>query len=375
VGLTAPPPRPRTIGERWLVEALLVAFCAASIVLMLTWEGWEALPFHFVYVSVSIVYGIRMWRWQRGVAAIGLVALSTGLATVLAVVRGSESAPELLEVPMMSLMFLAMVFHVNTRHQAAEEVARIADEQARLLERERQLFANASHELMTPLTVVRGELELLGRRGTPDPEELEQTRRIVLDEVRRGEALVADLLAIGRLDVGVTSPRRTVDAEAFLSALAERWTRSERRDWVLDLQARGTIALAADDVTRAVDNLLDNAVRHTPEGALVALRSWAEDGLMTIEVEDHGEGIPDDQLPRVFERFYHGGLTGGSQHGTGLGLSIVKQVVDAHGGDVQITSRAGLGTRVRIELPGLETGPAVGVERSAHLPSGAATGQ
>ena len=104
----AAPARPRPIGERWLVEALLVAFCAASIVLMLTWKRWEALPFHFVYVSVSIVYGIRMWRWQRGVAAIVLVALSTGLATMLAVVRGSEDAPELLEVPMMSLIFLAM---------------------------------------------------------------------------------------------------------------------------------------------------------------------------------------------------------------------------------------------------------------------------
>ena len=162
-------------------------FCIANLVWMAAAHGWEALPVHFIFVSVSIVYGLRMWNALNSVLALFAVVAPIFVLTLRAIEMGSESQAELAEIPLMSLIFLVMVWHVRERQL--------------VVERGRALFDNASHELLTPLTIARGELELLGRNGNvPTMEELLQTRQVVLEELQRSEVLASGLLALSRLD-------------------------------------------------------------------------------------------------------------------------------------------------------------------------------
>ena len=167
-------------------------FCIVNLVWMATAHGWEALPVHFIFVSVSIVYGLRMWNALNSVLALFAVVAPIFVLTLRAIEMGSESQAEVAEIPLMSLIFLVMVWHVRERQL--------------VVERGRALFDNASHELLTPLTIARGELELLGRNGNvPTMEELLQTRQVVLEELQRSEVLASGLLALSRLD-GAHSP-------------------------------------------------------------------------------------------------------------------------------------------------------------------------
>jgi hypothetical protein len=109
----------RYFQHAWLPEATLVASCVVWLALMLAWKEWEALPFHFIYISVSVVYGLRMWHVRTAAIAIALVALTTGALTLIAVERGTEGPAELVEVPLMSLLYLTMVLHVSIRLRAA----------------------------------------------------------------------------------------------------------------------------------------------------------------------------------------------------------------------------------------------------------------
>ena len=138
--------------RRFLPELGLTVFCIANLVWMAIAHGWEALPVHFIFVSVSIVYGLRMWNALNSVLALFAVVAPIFVLTLRAIEMGSESQAELAEIPLMSLIFLVMVWHVRERQL--------------VVERGRALFDNASHELLTPLTIARGELELLGATGT-----------------------------------------------------------------------------------------------------------------------------------------------------------------------------------------------------------------
>jgi signal transduction histidine kinase len=314
---------------------------------METWESWEALPFHFIYIGVGVVYGLRMWRVRAAVLAITLVALSTGALTLIAVNRGTEGAAELAEVPLMSLIYLTMVLHVNSRQRAARLVEQ-------LLDHERRLHAYATHELMTPLTVARGEIELLDRKRVARPDDVARTHRVVLDELRRSEKLVSDLLLAARITVG-TPTLELVNAEDIVLDAAERWDARTPAGVVVDAVACGTIHVARDDLMRALDNLLTNAARHSDAEDVIHISSHGRGGALELRVEDTGRGIDPSDLPHVFDRFYRSSESRQSAWpGAGLGLAIVRDIVEGHGGSVTIASRVGDGTVVTIVLPGFE---------------------
>jgi two-component system OmpR family sensor kinase len=212
---------------------------------------------------------------------------------------------------------------------------------------QRQFLDDAGHELKTPLTVVRGHLELL---DSGDPAELEQTRELLLDEVDRMTRLVADLMLLAKSrrpdflvlgEVELTTLTQSVLAKA--KALGDR-------EWRLDGVARGRAVLDEQRVTQALLQLCDNAVKHTDPGALVALGSAVEDGRVRLWVRDTGDGIPPEDRASVLERFGRSHVRAGDD-GFGLGLSIVSAIADAHGGDVRITDGETRGARVEISLP------------------------
>jgi signal transduction histidine kinase len=326
--------------RRFLPELGLVVFCILNLIWMAIAHGWEALPVHFIFVSVSIVYGLRMWNALNSVVALFAVVAPIFLLTLRAIEMGAESQAELAEIPLMSLIFLVMVWHVRERQL--------------VVERGRALFDNASHELLTPLTIARGELELLGRNGNvPTMAEILQTRQVVLEELQRSEVLASGLLALSRLD-GAHAPQRSmVSTDELLDCAVERWSRVTERQLVIAARAGGSLSCARQDIERLLDNLIENALRHTASGSAVTVAARARGRRLVLEVTDRGGGIPSEELPYIFDRFYRARSSDGTR-GSGLGLAIVKAIAESHEGEVSVESKAGLGTTFRVELPGFE---------------------
>src|SRR5579859_2884188 len=145
------------------LEAGWAVFAAANWVAMVAWPSWETIPFHFVWISLTVVYGIRTWSMRTMSAVLSVVVLATGASILSDAFRGIQLWGELFEVPLMSAMFLAMVWHARRRQAALAEVEAVADTRASLLEQQQRFLHDASHELRTPVTIARGHLELLSR--------------------------------------------------------------------------------------------------------------------------------------------------------------------------------------------------------------------
>lgn len=221
----------------------------------------------------------------------------------------------------------------------------------------RDFVANVSHELKTPLTAIRGFAEPL-LDGEIDEEQSTEFLERILANLERMQHLVDDLLDLTRIESGSWTPE--LHEVEVGSAVEQVWRRIEplatAREVELRLDVSGPDRILADPdgLEQILANLLDNAVRYSPEGGTVAVTvRLADDGAsLRLEVADEGTGIPADDIDRVFERFYRVD-TGRSRDagGTGLGLSIVKHLVAAHDGTVGIESELGLGTTVWLELP------------------------
>jgi signal transduction histidine kinase len=319
-------------------------------------QGWETVPFHFIYVSFTILYGFRAWRGRATLLGILFVTITTGAATAFGIARNWEEPPELTEVPLMSLMFVAMVYHVHRRQQAQAVAEALASERARDVERKSAFLSDAAHELLTPITIGRGHLELLQRNPREAPDELRATCDIVLGELGRMERVINRLLLLESAGGNALRTRERVDTAALLRRTFERWRGTAARDWRLGPLPPGTVAADADQLTLALDALIENAVQHTSEGGVIEIAAAARAGALRIRVRDDGDGIPGEACPRVFERFYRVGGAWNRRHGgVGLGLAIVKAIAEAHGGGVSVRSSPGAGSTFELWLPGLRS--------------------
>ena len=241
------------------------------------------------------------------------------------------------------------------------------------LARQRQFVADASHELRTPLTSVLANLELLaevldGERGEAAASALRSSRRM-----RR---LVGDLLLLARADANRQAPRRPTDlARVAVEAAAELGPVAEGHDVHVDAQ-EAVVDGSRDELHRLALNLMENAVRHTPSGTRIRVRTRSADDEAVLVVEDDGPGVPAELRDRVFERFVRGaGDRGGRSSSSGLGLSIVRAVAASHGGTVELQD-AGPGARFVVRLPlaratrdGSANGAGAGADR--EQPAGA----
>jgi signal transduction histidine kinase len=247
---------------------------------------------------------------------------------------------------------LAHAFNQMTHdlHQRAEQL-QAADRARRLL------LADVSHELMTPLTGMRGYLETLSLHAQSlDPETRDRYLTIIRDETRRVEHIVGDLLDLARLESGGESfEEQDVPLEdAFGRVLARHGRAAEEKGVTLEADVEPGAEIVTGDPMRleqALQNLAANALRHTPRGGRVALKAAVEDGVVTLTISDTGSGIAPEHLPHVFDRFYKIDPSRTGQSGSGLGLSIVKAIVERHGGTVMVTSPPGDGTTFTIKFP------------------------
>ena len=220
----------------------------------------------------------------------------------------------------------------------------------------RDFVANVSHELKTPLTAIRGFAETLASETT-DAQHAKFADTI-RSNAERMQNLVDDLLDLSKIESGGWRPAPvTLDAENAigdaLTPLREEASRKGAR-LVTDIEAR---SLRADPmaVRQIVTNLVENAIRHTPQGGTITVFTRGENGTFTLGVRDTGSGIPAEHLPRIFERFYRvDPARSRAAGGTGLGLAIVKHLAEAHGGSVGAESQPGRGTTVSARFPGAE---------------------
>jgi signal transduction histidine kinase len=239
-------------------------------------------------------------------------------------------------------------------NQMAEELTH----RARALESSdrarRQLLADVSHELMTPLTAMRGYIETLAMAELQlDPPTRQRYMRIVTEETHRLEQIIGDLLELARLEGGMTLRREQVDVETVFERVAARHEREiEGRGirLVTDVHpAAGVVPGDPDRLEQALQNLAANALRHTPDGGEIRLTAEWREGGVRITVRDSGPGIPPEHLPLIFDRFYKADAARKAAGGSGLGLSIVKTIVERHGGT--ITARNDNGAVFEIVLP------------------------
>ena len=217
---------------------------------------------------------------------------------------------------------------------------------------QRRFVADASHEMRTPLTVIRGHLDVMRQTREFDPD-AEETLDLVSDELDRTIMLVNDLLSLARLDAGPPRPFKILDlAEVAEDAVVRAQGLGQRRI-SLDRDAVLTVRGDRGMLLQALLNLLSNAVNHTTENALITVRCDAEGSTAVVTVEDDGPGIPPQDLDRVFDRFYRstGTPRGGDSGGSGLGLAISRRLVQLHQGDITVSNRPEGGARFRVSLP------------------------
>ena len=333
---------------RWF-DIAWAAFSLANLAVMLLVPEWETVPFHFIWVSLTLLYGFRVWKTGPTLAVLSFVMVLTGAFIWIGVQWNETPLSELTEVPLMAAMFLAMVWHARRRLTAMEETERVSMANLRLLEREQRFVQDASHELRTPITVALGHAELIQRSAT-DPT-LADDAAVIADELMRLRRLTDRLLLLaGSEDPEFLHPA-VVDVETIVMDAVRRWTATPRR-WLLGAAEEATVIADADRLEVALDALIENAVNHTQEQDTIEVAIHRRDAQAVISVRDTGAGIPTDDLDHIFDRFARAD-PGRSRNtgGFGLGLSIVKTIVDAHNGEVRVTSAIGVGSTFEILLP------------------------
>ncbi|HVV72753.1 MAG TPA: ATP-binding protein [Verrucomicrobiae bacterium] len=234
----------------------------------------------------------------------------------------------------------------------------------------RRFVADASHELRTPLTVLKGELEDLVQKPQLTSDWRDRLGS-ALEEVDRLTNIVEGLFAISRLDAGEAAAEWVrFDLGELASATADQMALLAE-DKKIKLTCSGSAGVCVEGdrarLKQVVVNLLDNAIKYTPEGGSIVLTVGAQNGSAILEVADTGIGIPPQVLPRIFERFFRvDSARSRLQGGAGLGLSIVKSICTAHHGRVEASSTPGQGTRFRVELPRVQSSANRNPEHKNH---------
>ena len=228
----------------------------------------------------------------------------------------------------------------------------------RVLEKMRKDFiANVSHELRTPISMLQGYSEAIVDDIAESQEEKKEMAKVIYDESLRMGRLVNELLDLARMEAGhIQLTLDEVNLHSFMNRIVHKFQGLARDNEIL-LSANlehniPNILFDPDRIEQVLTNLIDNAIRHTPQGGSVTLLVKSDDFGIKVEVSDSGSGIPEEDLPFVFERFYKAdkARTRG-RAGTGLGLAIAKNIIDAHRGHISVQSKIGQGTTFTFLLP------------------------
>jgi len=337
-------------------DIVWAVFVGLNLAAMRLFPAWQTVPFLAIWVSLTVIYGFRLWRLQPTILTLAAVTVATGGIIFVQVLKGQQDADYLAEVPLIALMFLVMVWHgrrrlaaTQERLTAMEQVQRISQENLRLLEQQRQFLQDASHEMGTPITVALGHAELIERAATDQG--VAADARVITGELARLRRLTSRLLLLASAGTPGFLRVEPVAADSLVLDALERWAHVPRR-WRLGDVADATVLGDGDRLIVALDALLENAVAHTEPGDRIEVSVRLEDRNAVISVTDSGCGIPPSDLDRIFDRFaraepYRSREAGGF----GLGLPIVQAIAEAHHGTVRVHSASGRGSTFEMVIP------------------------
>ena len=307
---------------------LLLFWFADNLLLPLLRAGMVALV---ISVLLAWLVARSVARPLRRVAATA-TAIAQGDLTERAPVSGPQ------EVQDMAQAFNRMAEQVTSTQQA-----------------QRDFVANVSHELKTPLTAIQGFSQAILDGTAADADGIARAAEIINQEAQRMQRMVNDLLHLARFDAGqMVLAHDQVEIGQLLRGCVERMAPQAQGAGVsvtLDV-AEGLFGTGdGDRLAQVMDNLLDNAVTHTPEGGRVTVTGRRAAAEIEVTVSDTGAGIPAESLSRVFERFYQVDKSRQRGRGAGLGLAITKEIIEAHSGTIIAESVMGLGTKFTVRLP------------------------
>ena len=222
----------------------------------------------------------------------------------------------------------------------------------------RDFVANVSHELKTPVTSIKGFAETLEDGALDEPDTARRFVRIIAGQADRLNSIIGDLLALSTLEQSENEPHLTLEeadvCDVLQVAVEVCAPKAQAKSIAIGVSCTECVLAAVNPplLEQAVVNLVDNAVKYSPEGSAVEVALVAGEDEIVISVRDHGPGVSREHLPRLFERFYRVDKARSRDlGGTGLGLAIVKHIAQAHGGRVSVESRVGEGSTFRIHLP------------------------
>lgn len=299
-------------------------------------------------VAAEVDQTVRVTAWVALASLIAGLGVAIGLARRILTPLGhvTDTAEEITESDLSRRLDVA----------GHDEVARLArtfngmlDRLETAFDQQRQFIDDAGHELRTPITVVRGHLELLDHA---DEAERAETITLVLDELDRMHRIVEDLLLLARAEQSDFVRPAPCDLDELTTAAHRNATAlSARHHWVLDEIGIGRVTADQQRLMQALAALADNAVKYTPTGTTIGIGSTVDADEVRLWVRDEGPGLDPADLDRIFDRFARGSDGPRRSDGAGLGLAIVRAIARAHDGEVQVASRPGEGTTFVLRIP------------------------
>lgn len=349
--VAAPPPP-----VRWRLadvnhHAIDVAFALTCLILfavMLLDPGQQSVPYHLMYIAFTLTYGFRIWPPRITIGLLCVVTVACGLLFLRQFVAGRLDWGELAEVPLMTTIVSTMAWHAHRAAAARRRVTELAAAEAGRFERQRDFLRDTAHAIRTPVTIARGNVELL-QMGSQDPQ-LRADAAEVLRELDRLHGLARRLLVIEAVETLTNVQPVRVSAAGFVTSLGQRWAAAVPRRWTVECTGDGDVVIDAARLEESIDAVIDNALKYTDESGCVALRCRDEGEFVLISVGDSGPGIPEGLRARVFDRFFHRHAPG-REPGNGLGLALVAAVAASAGGDVSVGDAPEDGALVTIRLP------------------------
>jgi signal transduction histidine kinase len=329
-----------------------VIFASVNAALMFALPGRETIPYHLIWVSFVLLYGLANWSRAITWSAFSAITVVTAVPLVKHARAGIIGWEECSEIVLMAVMAALLVWHVN-RHQAAQRRLAELRESERERSQNREIATRfGSHELRTRLTIARGFTEFIRDKATDKA--TRSDTELILTELDKASALTTNLMTFVR--VAALPTLQQVDLDALIDSIVRRWSATVDRVWKSSASA-GTVLGDAERLEAALDCLIENAMKFTTATDSISIRAQIEGTEVVLSVEDSGAGIPADDVDRVTELF-HTSSTAGSRAGSGLGLPIVRAIVESRGGRMHVASSVGVGTRVTIRMPRGDLGSA-----------------